>query len=309
MERKIWIDGVFVDWNDASVHILSHSHQRGSLIFGFIPIFENENGTFIFRVDKHIERLFKSCLLAGIPINYKEDELIDAVFATVKENPGSKFIKISVYIASIEIDVVPQDPYTKVAIAAYEPQKDIIEKNSNVFHKSENMSVWIEKDKHQRRQDIIDPQIKIAANYTSPMMAKWKARKNGYDEIILTDSDGYVAEAPTSNVFMVSQAGVLMTAKEDEVLHGITRMSIIEIAEDEGIEMNIGRIPLKELQEAVEVFITSSSHLICPVNSLDGKLVGSGKTGIKTLTIKNRFHNVISGKDNKFNKWLSPVKV
>ena len=308
MERKIWIDGVFVEWNDASVHILSHSHQRGSLIFGFIPIFENENGTFIFRVDKHIERLFKSCLLAGIPINYKEDELIDAVFATVKENPGSKFIKISVYIASIEIDVVPQDPYTKVAIAAYEPQKDIIEKNSNVFHKSENMSVWIEKDKHQRRQDIIDPQIKIAANYTSPMMAKWKARKNGYDEIILTDSDGYVAEAPTSNVFMVSQAGVLMTAKEDEVLHGITRMSIIEIAEDEGIEMNIGRIPLKELQEAVEVFITSSSHLICPVNSLDGKLVGSGKTGKKTLIIKNRFHNVISGKDNKFNKWLSPVK-
>tara|TARA_B100000212_G_scaffold316043_1_gene270606 strand:- start:3630 stop:4559 length:930 start_codon:yes stop_codon:yes gene_type:complete len=308
MERKIWIDGVFIDWNDASVHILSHSHQRGSLIFGFIPIFENENGTFIFRVDKHIERLFKSCLLAGIPINYKEDELIDAVFDTVKKNPGSKFIKISVYIASIEIDVVPQDPYTKVAIAAYEPQKDIIEKNSNLFHKSENMRVWIEKDKHQRRHDIIDPQIKIAANYTSPMIAKWKARKNGYDEIILTDSDGYVAEAPTSNVFMVSQAGVLMTAKEDEVLHGITRMSIIEIAEDEGIEMNIGRIPLKELQEAVEVFITSSSHLICPVNSLDGKLVGSGKTGEKTLTIKNRFLNVISGKDNKFNKWLSPVK-
>ena len=307
MERKIWIDGVFVDWNDASVHILSHSHQRGSLIFGFIPIFENDNGTFIFRVDKHIERLFKSCLLAGIPINYKENELIDAIFHTVKENPGSKFVKISVYIASIEIDVVPQDPFTKVAIAAYEPQKDIIEKNSNVFYKSENMSVWIEKDKHQRRPDIIDPQIKIAANYTSPMMAKWKARKNGYDEIILTDNKGYVTEAPTSNVFMVSQDGVLMTAQEEEVLHGITRMSIIEIAEDEGIEMNIGRIPLKELQEAIEVFITSSSHLICTVNSLDGKPVGSGKTGEKTLIIKNRFLNVINGKDNKFSKWLSPV--
>ena len=307
MERKIWIDGVFVDWNDASVHILSHSHQRGSLIFGFIPIFENDNGAFIFRVDKHIERLFKSCLLAGIPINYKENELIDAIFHTVKENPGSKFVKISVYIASIEIDVVPQDPFTKVAIAAYEPQKDIIEKNSNVFYKSENMSVWIEKDKHQRRPDIIDPQIKIAANYTSPMMAKWKARKNGYDEIILTDNKGYVTEAPTSNVFIVSQDGVLMTAQEDQVLHGITRMSIIEIAEDEGIEMNIGRIPLKELQEAIEVFITSSSHLICPVNSLDGKPVGSGKTGEKTLIIKNRFLNVINGKDNKFNKWLIPV--
>ena len=187
MKRKIWIDGDFVDWNDASVHILSHSHQRGSLIFGFIPIFENENGTFIFRVDKHIERLLKSCLMAGIPIDYMENELIDAVFDTVKENPGSKFIKISVYIASIEIDVVPQDPFTKVAIAAYDPQKDIIEKNSQPFHSSKQLSVWIEKERHQRRQDIIEPQIKIAANYTSPMMAKWKARKNGYDEIILTE--------------------------------------------------------------------------------------------------------------------------
>ena len=106
---------------------------------------------------------------------------------------------------------------------------------------------------------------------------------------------------------MVSQDGVLMTAQEDEVLHGITRMSIIEIAEDEGIEMNIGRIPLKELQEAIEVFITSSSHLICPVNSLDGKPVGSGKIGEKTLIIKNRLLNVVSGKDKKFSKWLRPV--
>ena len=101
MKRKIWINGDFVNWNDASVHILSHSHQRGSLIFGFIPIFENENGTFIFRIDKHIERLYSSCHLAGIPIDYKESELINAVFDAAKENPGSKFIKISVYIASI----------------------------------------------------------------------------------------------------------------------------------------------------------------------------------------------------------------
>ena len=307
MKRKIWINGDFVNWNDASVHILSHSHQRGSLIFGFIPIFENENGTFIFRIDKHIERLYSSCHLAGIPIDYKESELINAVFDAAKENPGSKFIKISVYIASIEIDVVPQDPLTTVAIAAYEPQKDIIEKNSNPFHRSDYLSVWIEKDKHQRRSDIIDPQIKIAANYTSPMMAKWKARKNGYDEIILTDSEGYVTEAPTSNVFIVNQDGVLMTADEDQVLHGITRMSIIEIAEDEGININIGRIPLKELQDAKEVFITSSSHLVCPVKSLDKMPVGNGEIGKTTMILKNRFLKTTEGKDSKFNNWLSHI--
>ena len=307
MKRKIWINGDFVNWNDASVHILSHSHQRGSLIFGFIPIFENENGTFIFRIDKHIERLYSSCHLAGIPIDYKESELINAVFDAAKENPGSKFIKIRVYIASIEIDVVPQDPLTTVAIAAYEPQKDIIEKNINPFHKSDYLSVWIEKDIHQRRSDIIDPQIKIAANYTSPMMAKWKARKNGYDEIILTDSEDYVTEAPTSNVFIVNQDGVLMTAHEDQVLHGITRMSIIEIAEDEGININIGRIPLKELQDAREVFITSSSHLVCPVKSLDKIPVGNGEIGKTTMILKNRFLKTTEGKDSKFNNWLSHI--
>ena len=307
MSRKIWINGDFVDWNDAKVHILSHSHQRGSLIFGFIPIFENDNGVFIFRINKHTERIFKSCEIAGIPIAYTKENIRDAIIDTVQVNPGSKFVKISVYIASVEIDVVPQDPFTTVAIAAYEPQEDIIAKNSQPFHSSPELSVWVEKVRHQRRSDIIAPQVKIAANYTSPMMAKWEARKQGYDEIILTDEDGYVTEAPTSNVFIVNAKGILMTAHEDDVLHGITRMSILEITEDESIETNIGRVPLKDLEEAREVFVTSSSHLVCPVIKIDGSPVGNGKIGEVTERLKNRFHEIIKGKENKFQHWLHKI--
>ena len=222
-------------------------------------------------------------------------------------NPGSKFVKISVYIASVEIDVVPQDPFTTVAIAAYEPQEDIIAKNSQPFHSSPELSVWVEKVRHQRRSDIIAPQVKIAANYTSPMMAKWEARKQGYDEIILTDEDGYVTEAPTSNVFIVNAKGILMTAHEDDVLHGITRMSILEITEDESIETNIGRVPLKDLEEAREVFVTSSSHLVCPVIKIDGSPVGNGKIGEVTERLKNCFHEIIKGKENKFQHWLHKI--
>ena len=141
-----------------------------------------------------------------------------------RENPGSKYAKISVYISSIEIDVVPQEHFSTVAIAAYEPQEDIISKNTQPFHTSKELSVWLEKEKHQRRHDIIPPQVKIAGNYTSSMMAKWKARKNGYDEIILTDEEGYITEAPTSNVFIVNNDNVLLTAPEEEVLYGITRI-------------------------------------------------------------------------------------
>lgn len=307
MSRKIWINSDFVDWNDAKVHILSHSHQRGSLIFGFIPIFENDNGVFVFRINKHTERIFKSCEIAGIPIAYTKENIKKAIIDTVQVNPGSKFVKISVYIASVEIDVVPQDPFTTVAIAAYEPQEDIIAKNSQPFHSSPELSVWVEKVRHQRRSDIIAPQVKIAANYTSPMMAKWEARKQGYDEIILTDEDGYVTEAPTSNVFIVNAKGILMTAHEDDVLHGITRMSILEITEDESIETNIGRVPLKDLEEAREVFVTSSSHLVCPVIKIDGSPVGNGKIGEVTERLKNRFHEIIKGKENKFQHWLHKI--
>ena len=227
MQRKIWINGNYINWEDAQVHILSHSHQRGSLIFGFIPIFDNERVVSLFRLNDHIDRLFNSCISAGIPLDYSSEEIHLAIKDTVRKNPGSKFVKISVYISSIEVDVVPQDPFSSVAIAAYDPQEDIISKNTQPFHSSKKLSVWLEKEKHQRRSDIIPPQIKIAGNYTSSMMAKWQARKDGYDEIILTDEDGFITEAPTSNVFLVNNDGALITAPEKEVLYGITRKSIL----------------------------------------------------------------------------------
>ncbi len=307
MQRKIWINGEYVNWEDAKVHILSHSHQRGSLIFGFIPIFENDGVVSLFRLNDHIDRLFTSCASAGIPLDYSAADIHLAIKDTVKKNPGSKFVKISVYIASIEIDVVPQDSFSTVAIAAYEPMEDIAAKNSQPFHSSKKLSVWLEKEKHQRRSDIIPPQIKIAGNYTSSMMAKWQARKNGYDEIILTDEDGFITEAPTSNVFLVNNDGALLTAPEKEVLYGITRKSILDIADDEGIKTIVARIPLSELENAKEVFITSSSHLVCPVIKIDNVLVGDGDIGDLTSKLKNRFLKISQGNDKFSQDWLENI--
>ena len=307
MQRKIWINGNYINWEDAQVHILSHSHQRGSLIFGFIPIFDNEKVVSLFRLNDHIDRLFNSCISAGIPLDYSSEEIHIAIKDTVRKNPGSKFVKISVYISSIEVDVVPQDPFSSVAIAAYDPQEDIISKNTQPFHSSKKLSVWLEKEKHQRRSDIIPPQIKIAGNYTSSMMAKWQARKDGYDEIILTDEDGFITEAPTSNVFLVNNDGALLTAPEKEVLYGITRKSILDIADDEGIKTIVERIPLSELEDAKEVFITSSSHLVCPVIKIDNVLVGDGDIGDLTSKLKNRFLKISQGNDKFSQDWLENI--
>ena len=307
MQRKIWINGDYVNWEDAQVHILSHSHQRGSLIFGFIPIFENDGAVSLFRLNDHVDRLFTSCTSAGIPLDYSSEEIHIAIKDTVRKNPGSKFVKISVYISSIEVDVVPQDPFSSVAIAAYDPQEDIISKNTQPFHSSKKLSVWLEKEKHQRRSDIIPPQIKIAGNYTSSMMAKWQARKDGYDEIILTDEDGFITEAPTSNVFLVNNDGALLTAPKKEVLYGITRKSILDIADDEGIKTIEERLPLSELENAKEVFITSSSHLVCPVIKIDNVLVGDGDIGDLTSKLKNRFLKISQGNDKFSQDWLENI--
>ena len=167
--------------------------------------------------------------------------------------------------------------------------------------------VWLEKDKHQRRHDIIPPQVKIAGNYTSSMMAKWKARKNGYDEIILTDEEGYITEAPTSNVFIVSNDNVLLTAPEEEVLYGITRKSILEIAEDENIETKVERIPIDALENAKEIFLTSSSHIVCPVVMFDKKPLGNGSIGIMTKRLRERFLKITKHQDDVFNDWLNVI--
>ena len=307
MQRKIWINGEYVNWDNAQVHILSHSHQRGSLIFGFIPIFDNQGVVSIFRLKDHIERLFKSCTSAGIPLDYSSNEIHMAIKDTVRENPGSKFVKISVYISSIEVDVVPQDPFSTIAIAAYEPHQDIITKNTQPFYTSKELSVWLEKEKHQRRHDIIPPQVKIAGNYTSSMMAKWQARKNGYDEIIFTDEKGYITEAPTSNVFIINQENVLLTAPESDVLYGITRKSVLEIAKNENINIKEDKIPLHELENAKEVFLTSSSHLICPVVKVDNRPLESQNFKSITNKLKMRFLKIIQGEDSFSNRWLDKV--
>ena len=307
MQRKIWINGEYVNWDNAQVHILSHSHQRGSLIFGFIPIFDNQGVVSLFRLKDHIERLFKSCTSAGIPLDYSSNEIHMAIKDTVRENPGSKFVKISVYISSIEVDVVPQDPFSTIAIAAYEPHQDIITKNTQPFYTSKELSVWLEKEKHQRRHDIIPPQVKIAGNYTSSMMAKWQARKNGYDEIIFTDEKGYITEAPTSNVFIINQENVLLTAPESDVLYGITRKSVLEIAKNENINIKEDKIPLHELENAKEVFLTSSSHLICPVVKIDNRPLESQNLKSITNKLKMRFLKIIQGEDSFSKRWLDKV--
>ena len=305
VDRSVWIDGDFVPWAQATAHVLSHSFQRGSLVFDYMSVDETARGPAIFRLRAHVERFFHSVELVGLPLVLEPAAVEAAVIETVRRNPGASAVKVSAYLASIEVDVVPLDDHVTVAVAAYDPKRDVNAHKAVKPRYPAALRVWIEKDIRNRRRDIMPPQAKVAANYTSPMAAKWKARKRGYDEILLVDEQGFVAEGPTSNVFLVDRAGGLVTPVEDEVLLGVTRLSILEIARHDGIPVKEARVRPEDLAEAAEVFLTGTTAGVYPVASVDDKPIGQGAPGPVSLRLRERFQAITTGEDPDFDHWLS----
>jgi branched-chain amino acid aminotransferase len=252
-----------------------------------------------------VERFLRSAELVGLPLRLDAPAIEAAILETVRANPGATAVKISAYLASVEVDVVPMDERISVAIAAYDPLQDVIQRNPGQFHFRPQLRIWIEKDRRNRRWDIVPPQAKVAANYVSPMMAKWAARKAGYDEILLVDEQGFVAEGPTTNVFLVDDAGTLRTPPEEQVLLGVTRRSILEIAKHEGIPVAESRVRPEELREAAEVFLTGTTAGVWPVESVDDRRIGNGEPGPLTTRLRERFAQVVSGRDPAFHHWLT----
>ena len=307
-DRLIWLDGSLVPWDEATVHVLSHSLQRGSLICESLIVHESPRGPAIFRLREHVARLLRSAALVGLPLDRSLAELEAGVVEAVRANPGAAAVKVSAYLPSIEVDVVPLDARVAVAIAAYDPFADVIRHKPSKPHYAANLKIWIEKDVRSRRSDIVPPQAKVAANYTSPMTAKWAAKKAGYDEILLVDERGHVAEGPTTNVFWVDEQGALGTPPQDHVLLGVTRLSILEIAKHDGLSAREASITPAGLMEVPEVFLTGTTAGVWPVASIDERPIGDGGPGPVSLRLRDRFAEIVSGGDPDFHPWLTFVE-
>ena len=308
VDRLIWLDGVFVPWSQVTVHVLSHSLQRGSLVFDYMSVKSTPRGDFIFRMDRHVQRLLRSCSLMGLPIEYDECALTDAILQTVRANGGARNVKISAFLPSVEVDVVPADPRVSVAIAAYDPVSDIQsrlpgERSARVTA----LRVCLEKDTRQRREDIVSPEAKVSANYVSSMVAKSRALKEGFHEILLMDEDGLVAEGPTSNVFIVDQEGVLRTPPEQRVLRGVTRASVMDLADVLEIPFREGAISPEELMSSREAFLTGTSASIVPIESIDRKEIGPCCPGPITQRLREKLTGIECGEDSAFEHWLTYV--
>jgi len=308
VDRQIWLDGELVPWQNATVHVLSHSLQRGSLVFDYMSVHRTPRGAAIFRMDVHVERMLRSCELMGLPIELTADEIGAAIVQTVRANPGARAVKASAYFASVEVDVVPMNPKVSVAIAAYDPKADVIDRLPGTRRPHPKcIRLWLEKKTHQRRDDIVSPQAKVAANYASSMTAKARAQKQGFDEILLVDEEDHLAEGPTTNLFVVDAAGTLVTPPERRVLLGVTRKSIMELAQAEGIDVKETPIAPSELATAREVFLTGTTAGVLPVSSVDGVPIGDGQPGPIATKLGERFRRVQAGGDPEFDRWLTYV--
>ena len=308
-DRRIWLDGELVPWDRATVHILSHSLQRGSLIFDFLSVHETPRGSAIFRLREHVERLLRSAELVGLPLRMSAEKIGEAIVLTVRDNPGATVVKVSAFIGSVEIDVVPVDDRVSLAVAAYDPGADIAaRKPGGQQPANATLRLWIEKKRRNRRRDIIAPQAKVAANYVSPMAAKWEARRQGYDDVLLVDEDGYIAEGPTTNVFLFDADDTLRTPPGRNVLLGVTRSTAMEIAKHGGTDVCEDAVTREDLLQAREVFVTGTAAGICPVVEIDRQTIGDGAAGPKTLALRERFETIIRGGDAAFDHWLTYVE-
>ena len=306
-ERTIWRNGEFVAWQDATVHVLAQSLQRGSLAFDYLSVHRTPRGVAVFRLRDHIDRLMRTCRIIGLPLGYAPQELMDACAAAVRRNPGATSIKISALMPSIEVELVPQDPRVAVFIAAYDSDADIVAQNRGEFCRRSALSLYIEPDKTARRNDFVPPHAKVAANYTAAMTAKRKARAQGFDDIVLLDERGFVTEAPTANIFLIDAASRLATPPASKVLLGITRDSILTLAGALGIECDERDISADELLTARQVFLTGTSVGVWPVLRINGEAVGDGRVGAATARLREKYRAVVGGEEPHFEHWLHYV--
>lgn len=305
-DRRIWVDGALVPWQSATVHVLSHSFARGSMVFDYLSVHATPRGAAIFRLGEHVERFQRSVSIVGLPIEQDHQALFDAALAVVRANPGCTALKMMAFLPSEEVGVVPMDERVSVAMAAYDPLRDVILKKPVPRRMPAQLSVKLERSR-RRIGSHLPVHAKAAANYLGAAMAAWAARKEGYDEIVMLDEAGHLAEAPTSNVFVVDTAGTLRTPSLDGVLPGITRQSLLEIAKHEGIATHDGVVEADELIRAREAFLSSTSIGVWPIASVDGNALPAPVPGPVSARLKARFDAITAGEDAAFAHWLTLV--
>jgi branched-chain amino acid aminotransferase len=300
--KFIWMDSKLVPWEKANVHVLTHTLHYGLGVFEGIRCYKTEKGPAVFRLKDHIKRLEDSAKLVGMRLPYSADELVQATKETIKANEIEEcYIRPIAFYGYGVMGLDPKGSRVNMAIAVWSWGTYLGEEGLEHGIRAK-ISPWLRI--HPR---ILPPQAKVVANYANSILAKVDALNSGYDEAILLNIDGYVAEGPGENVFIVKNGKLITPPISSGALVGITRDSIIKIAHDEGISFEESDFKPDELYAADEAFFTGTAAEVTPIREVDGKPIGGGKRGPITERLQRIFFNAVRGKEPKYESWLDRI--
>jgi len=303
--EKIWMDGEFVDWADATVHVLTHTMHYGSGVFEGIRAYPTSDGVAVFRLRDHIERLFTSAKVFLIDIPYTVDQVVEATRALVRVNSldDGCYIRPLVYLGYGEMGLNPLPCPVNVSIAAW-PWGTYLGDEGVANGVSCKISSW-------RRHDpnAVPTAAKGTGMYVNSSLAKVEAIRAGYDEAILLAPDGNVSECTGENIFIVRGDRLITPPTSDSgALEGITQKSVETIARDLGFSVSYEQIIRTDLYTADEAFLTGTAAEVVPIRSVDDRPVGTGKPGAVTQQIQQTYFATVRGEVDRYKDWLDHVE-
>ena len=305
--KKIWMDGSLVDWNKATIHILTHALHYATAVFEGIRCYKTVNGLAIFRLSDHIQRLINSGKIYFMDIKYSKEELERAVIDTINANEvGEEFyVRPIAYYGYGKMGVNPLPNKVSIAIAAWTWDEYLKKENQ---HKEKGIrlmvSAWMRID--GRTMPFL---AKATANYANSALARVEAIRAGFDEAIMINTNGKVIEASAENIFIVKDGLLITPPVTSGALNGITRDTVLAIAKENNIPHEIRDITRDELYIADEVFLTGTAAGIKPVSEIDSRIIADGKYGSITNRVREKFELIVHDRGNNLSKkWLTFVK-
>lgn len=297
----IWLDGEMVPWREAKTHVLTHTLHYGMGVFEGVRAYHAEQGTAIFRLQEHTDRLFRSAHILNMPMPYDSDTLIEAQKAAVRENSlDSAYIRPMCFYGSEGMGIRADNLRVHCMVAAWE---------WGAYLGAENMErgIRIRVSSFTRHHvNITMCRAKANGNYMNSMMALQEALQDGYDEALLLDAEGYVMEGSGENIFIIRD-GVIYTPDLTSALDGITRKTVIALAEEMGYQVIEKRITRDEVYIADEAFFTGTAAEVTPIREVDNRAIGSGSRGPITERLQKTYFDLVHGRLDAHQEWLALV--
>ena len=298
----IWLDGELVPWREAKVHVLTHTLHYGTGVFEGVRAYHAEQGTSIFRLEDHTDRLFRSAHILGMNIPYDKETLNEVQKQIVHENKlDSAYLRPMCFYGPEGIGLRADNLKVHVMVAGWEW-------GAYLGAEALEKGIRIRTSSYTRHHvNITMCKAKANGNYMNSTLALQEALRDGYDEALLLDVDGFVAEGSGENVFIVRN-GVIFTPDLTSALEGITRETIVTLAEEFGYEVREKRITRDEVYVADEAFFTGTAAEVTPIRELDGRKIGSGVRGPITERLQSKYFDLVHGRVAEHMDWLNPVK-